>query len=385
MDSLDKKGKSILYVVSDDWYFCSHRLPIAIKARDSGFNVHVICNINDDAEKIKNLGFHLLPMTLVRNSLNPFQLLFALTRVIFAVRKIKPTIIQGVAAKPILLAMLASIFSKKSKVVNQLPGLGVLAYYRFQGVKRFFSWCLFAIIVQFFKRLKCNVIVQNSDDYNRLARECEGSKSEIILIKGSGVDSKVFYPIQALNQPKSVALVARMIKTKGIDDFVSAAKIIWGFNKSYRFLLVGDTDLDNADGISKNQLESYSMLPNVEWLGKISDVRKIWARSCIACLPTKYPEGIPMSLLEAAACGRPIVSSDVPGCLEIVKDGRNGFVVPQNDPTALANALLLLLEDDDLCAKYGLRGRELVMANFDKSIIESETLDLYQSLLLREI
>lgn len=92
-----------------------------------------------------------------------------------------------------------------------------------------------------------------------------------------------------------------------------------------------------------------------------------------------------MSLLEAAACGRPIVSSDVPGCLEIVKDCRNGFVVPQNDPTALANALLLLLEDDSLCVKYGLRGRELVMANFDKSIIESETLDLYQSLLPREI
>lgn len=385
MDSLEKKGKSILYVVSDDWYFCSHRLPIAIKARDSGFNVHVICNIKDDAEKIKNLGFYLLPMTLVRNSLNPFQFLFALTHVIFAVRKIKPTIIQGVAAKPILLAMLASIFSKKSKVVNQLPGLGVLAYYRFQGVKRFFSWSLFATIVQFFKRLKCNVIVQNSDDYNRLARECEGSKSEIILIKGSGVDSKVFSPIPALNKPKSVALVARMIKTKGIDDFVSAAKIIWDFNKSYRFLLVGDTDLDNADGISKNQLESYSMLPNVEWLGKVSDVRKIWARSCIACLPTKYPEGIPMSLLEAAACGRPIVSSDVPGCLEIVKDGRNGFVVPQNDPTALANALLLLLDDDNMCVEFGIESRSLVEMNFDRTLIEDETLDLYKSILRSEM
>jgi hypothetical protein len=137
LDSFDKKGKSILYVVSDDWYFCSHRLPIAIKARDSRFNVHVICNIKDDAEKNKTLGFHLLPKTLIRNALNPFQILFALTRVIFAVSKIKPTIIQGVAAKPMLLEMLASIFFKKSEIANHLSGLGVLAYYGFQRVKRF--------------------------------------------------------------------------------------------------------------------------------------------------------------------------------------------------------------------------------------------------------
>ena len=115
MDSLTRKEKSILYVVSDDWYFCSHRLPIAIKARDNGYNVHVICNIENDGEKIRNLGFHLIPMTLVRNSLNPFQFLLALLRVISAVGEIKPTIIQGISAKPIIMAMLASPFSKKSK------------------------------------------------------------------------------------------------------------------------------------------------------------------------------------------------------------------------------------------------------------------------------
>ena len=370
-----------MYVVSDDWYFCSHRLPIAIKARDNGYNVHVICNIKNDAEKIRNLGFHLMPMTLVRNSLNPLQFLFALLRVISAVREFKPTIIQGIAAKPILMAMLASFFSNKSKVINQLPGLGVLAFYRFTGLKKIVAGLLYFLVFQLFKRINCNVIVQNSADHNRLKKACEQSNANIVLIKGSGVDSQFFYPTPVINDPKSVALVARMITTKGIEDFVNAAKIIWTSNQSYKFLLVGDTDLDNSHGISKTQLEEYSKLPNVDWLGNVSDVRKIWEKSCIACLPTKYPEGIPMSLLEAAACGRPIVATSMPGCLEIVKDGLNGFIVPEDDPVALAATLLKLLDHDDLCKKYGAYSRDLVINNFDKTIIENETLALYDLIL----
>lgn len=382
MDSLTKKDKSILYVVSDDWYFCSHRLPIAIKARDNGYNVHVICNIKKDAEKIRNLGFHLMPMTLVRNSLNPFQFLFALLRVISAVREFKPTIIQGVAAKPILMAMLASFFLKKSKVINQLPGLGVLAYYRFTGFKKIIAALLYFLVIQLFKRVNCSVILQNSDDYNRIKKACGNCDSEFYLIKGSGVDSQFFLPTPMLKKPKSVALVSRMISTKGIADFVEAAKIIWHQNKTYRFLLVGETDRDNSKGISDSKLIEYSQLPNVEWYGHVYDIREIWRECAIACLPTKYPEGIPMSLLEAASCGRPIVASDMPGCIEIVKDGLNGFIVSQNDPVALADALMMLLEDDDMCEKFGFESRSLVKGNFDRRLIEAETLDLYQSILM---
>lgn len=377
MDSLTKKDKSILYVVSDDWYFCSHRLPIAIKARDNGFDVHVICNIKGDAEKIRNLGFHLMPMTLVRNSLSPFQFLFALISVISAVREIKPTIIQGIAAKPILIAMLASFFSKKSKVVNQLPGLGVLAYYRFTGLKKTVAAMLYFLVIQLFRRIQTSVILQNTDDYNRIKKACGDCDSEFYLIKGSGVDSQFFLPTPMIKKQKSVALVSRMIETKGIADFVEAANIIWRQNKTYRFLLVGDTDRDNSKGIPDTKLIEYSQLPNIDWYGHVSDIREIWEECIIACLPTKYPEGIPMSLLEAAACGRPIVATGMPGCLEIVKDGFNGFIVPENDPVALAATLLRLLENDDLCQEYGAYSRDLVINNFDKIIIENETLALY--------
>ena len=374
----DINERSILYVVSDDWYFCSHRLPIAVMARDNGFRVHVICNINKHAEEIERLGFNLIPMALVRNSLNPFQFLFALFKVGLAVREIRPSIIHGIAAKPIILAIFASFSSDKTKIIGQLPGLGVLAFYRFKGLKKVGAGFLYFFIVQLFKRIMCSVIVQNSDDYCRLKRAVGQGRSSIHLVKGSGVDTNFFLPTTSYKKPKSVALVSRMIETKGIEDFVDAAKIVWKKNKSYRFLLVGDTDHDNSQGIQRQKLLEYSRLPNVLWRGYVSDVREIWEECSVACLPTRYPEGIPMSLLEAASCGRPIVASDVPGCCEIVMQGHNGFVVPQKDPESLAAALLTLLEDDDLCVKFGMASRSLVIENFDRKIIESETLEIYR-------
>ena len=280
-----------------------------------------------------------------------------------------------------LIAIFASFFSTGSKVINHLPGLGVLAYHRFSGFKKIWARLLYVLVVQLFRHRQCSVIVQNSADYEQLKGACLGSATDVVLIRGSGVDCKFFSPTSAIRSPKTVALVARMISTKGIRDFVQAAAIIWRSNQSYRFLLVGDSDLDNSDAISYDELQAYSSLPNVEWLGQVNDIRAIWERASIACLPTIYPEGIPMSLLEAASCGRPIVATGMPGCLEIVKDGFNGLIVPEEDPASLAAALMKLLASDDLCNEYGVHSRDLVVRNFDQTIVKNQTLALYQSVI----
>jgi glycosyltransferase involved in cell wall biosynthesis len=375
---LKHEPKRILFFVSDDWYFCSHRLPIAVAAQDEGFEVFVVCNVNKHAEQIKNFGFNLIPITLVRNSINLLQLFIILLNLIIIIRRVKPSIIHNVSAKPIILGTIASLFLRGAQVVNQLPGLGVLAYSRFSGLKKCMSFLLFTFFQKILVRIKCWVILQNADDFERMASAFKGSKSKVLQIKGSGVDSKTFLPTPFSVNPKRVALVARMIEPKGINDFVAAAKIIWAIDQTHRFILVGDTDRDNSTGISSDVLLEYSKQPNIEWWGHVNDIKKVWDKCCIACLPSKYPEGIPMSLLEAASCGRPLVGSDVPGCIEIVKDGVNGIVVPTNAPKALATALLYLLDNDDVCEIYGARSRQLVIDKFDKLIVQSETIALYK-------
>jgi len=379
--SLKLSPKRILFFVSDDWYFLSHRLPIAVAARDEGFEVVVVCNVNKHAEKIEELGFTLVPITLVRNSINPLQLFIILFRLIIIIRRVKPSIIHNVAAKPIILGTIASLFLRGIQVVNQLPGLGILAYYRFSGFKKCISFLLFSFFRQVLIRIKCWIILQNADDFERVASACEGSQSKALQIKGSGVDSKTFLPTPFLENPKRVALVARMIEPKGISDFVAAAEIIWEIDQTHRFILVGDTDRENSSGISSDVLLEYSKQPNIEWWGHVNDIKTVWDKCRIACLPTKYPEGIPMSLLEAASCGRPLVATDVPGCIEIVNDGVNGIVIPTNSPRALATALVYLLDNDDVCKIYGAKSRQLVVDKFDKSIIQSETLALYKEVL----
>jgi glycosyltransferase involved in cell wall biosynthesis len=205
-------------------------------------------------------------------------------------------------------------------------------------------------------------------------------RAETILIRGAGVDLDRFSPEPEPEGPPVVVLVARMLWEKGIGVFVEAARMLRDRHSDARFWLVGAPDPGNPGSIPGPQLDAWQEEGVVQWLGHRTDIAEILARSSIVCLPS-YREGLPKSLLEALAAGRPIVATDVPGCRETVKDGENGILVAPRDARSLAEALETLIRDKALRSRLGLKSRQLAEAEFGTARVSEATLALYHSML----
>jgi len=371
----------LLYFVTEDWYFCSHRLPIARAARDAGFEVVVATRVNAHADYITQEGFRLVPLKIRRRNRNPIQELEAILELVNIYRRERPDLVHHVALKPVLYGSFAARITGVPFVINALAGLGYV----------FSSDQLRAKIIKSFIRLafrglmnrpNSRVLLQNPDD-QRLLIESKTILPELTtLIRGSGVDTQRFIPVPEPEQaPVVVTLVARMLRDKGIIEFVEAVNILRQQGVPLLAVLVGTPDAENPTSISEAQLESWQSEGWVEWWGRQEDIPAVWARSHIAILPSTYGEGVPMSLIEAAACGKPIITTDIPGCREIVQHEENGLLVPVKDPVALADAIQRLIENPDQRKGMGAKGRKLVEEEFSEAIVVKKTLDLYQSML----
>jgi glycosyltransferase involved in cell wall biosynthesis len=227
------------------------------------------------------------------------------------------------------------------------------------------------------------VIVQNPDDRDVLISQGIVKSEKVHLIRGAGVDVEQFAPRAFPDGAPLVVLPARLLWEKGVGEFVSAATILR--NKGYRarFALVGEPDADNPRAIPVSQLEMWQKEGLVEWWGRRTDMPDVYAQSSVVCLPTSYGEGIPKSLLEAAACGRPIVTTDAPGCREVVRHGENGYLVPLRDAEAVAKAIGELLRNPGLRVKMGEKGRELAVREFSVQQVVNQTLALYDEVLAK--
>jgi glycosyltransferase involved in cell wall biosynthesis len=295
-------------------------------------------------------------------------------------RRQKPDLVHHVSVKPVIYGSLAARIVSIPAAVNALAGLGfVFSSSRSQAriirwfVKLAFRWLL--------DRSNSCVLLQNPDDQKMLTSSRLVHSENTRLIRGSGVDTKRFAPREEpIHPPVVMALVARMLRDKGIPEFVEASKSLKQQGLPIRAILVGIPDPENPTSIAKSQLEAWQSEGWVEWWGQRDDIPELWAQSHIAVLPSAYGEGVPMSLIEAAACGRPIVTTDTPGCREIVQDGVNGLLVPVNDPAALAESIRKLAVNAELRRQMGQQGRKLVEAQFSEEIVVAETLDLYRSL-----
>jgi glycosyltransferase involved in cell wall biosynthesis len=225
------------------------------------------------------------------------------------------------------------------------------------------------------------VIVQNPEDGVALAG-FGIDPARIVLIRGSGVDIGHFAPLpEPLGPTVTVALVARMLRSKGVLDAVAAIRRLRAEGFAVELVLAGSSDPDNRDSLSDELLSQLADEPGIEWLGRVADVRMVWARAAIAVLPSTYGEGLPRALLEAAACGRPIVATDLPGCREVVRDGENGMLVPPHDVPRLAEAIAGLARDPARRRAMGRAGRALVEREFAESVIAEQTLALYRAVL----
>jgi glycosyltransferase involved in cell wall biosynthesis len=366
----------LLFLVTEDWYFCSHRLPVARAARAAGFAVVVATRVRAHGERIRDEGFALRPLAWRRRDGSLFGNLRALIDIVRLYRAERPDIVHHVALKPVLFGGLAVRLAfrrgLRPAVVSAVMGLGSgFADWRRAAL----GWAL---------RLAASgadVIVQNPEDRAALAR-LGLRPARTTLIRGSGVDAGHF---AALADPEAgtvtVALVGRMLRSKGVLDAVAAIRRLRAEGHDIALVLAGAADPDSADSLSRETLAGLGTEPGIEWLGHVEDVRAVWGRAAVALLPSTYGEGLPKSLLEAAACARPIVASDMPGCREIVRDGETGLLVPPRDIAALAAAIARLAGDPALRRRMGAAARARVEREFAEELVARRTLALYQAAL----
>lgn len=352
----------------------------ATAARDVGYRVSVLTRLSEHRMRIKSEGMEVIPIQLSRQDLKPTHEIRLLRQLIKIYREQRPDIVHHVAMKPIIYGSLASKMSGVDAIVNSVAGLG----YVFSSDERKARY-LRPIIRKAFKFLKsnlqCHFLFQNPDDAHLLFPENTRKGNGVTVIKGVGVDTELFVPRPETGGVPIITLAARLIWEKGIEEFVCASRKLREKGVVARFVIVGEPDDRNPSAISRAQLAGWVEEGVIEWSGYRDDMPAVINESHVVCLPSYYREGLPTILIEAAACGRPIVTTDAPGCREIVRDGENGFLVPIRDANALAVALRRLIESPALRSAMGARGREIVEREFTQEQVIQETLALYEELL----
>ena len=373
--------------MTEDWYFCSHRLPIARAARDAGFDVVVATRVRAHGDEIRAEGFGLRPLAWRRRGDGLLGAARAIRAIAALYRDERPDIVHHVALKPVLLGGIArrAAFPRaadRPALVDAVVGLG--SGFSMQGpAARLRRWALGTALRLVAGRGGGWVVAQNPEDRTALAG-LGIDAGRIALIRGSGVDINRFVP---LPEPEAgiltVALVARMLRDKGVLEAAAAVRRLRARHLAIELLLAGPTDPDSANSLSEETLRSLAAEPGIEWLGPVDDVRTVWRRAAVAVLPSIYGEGVPKTLLEAAACARPLVATDVPGCREVIRPGETGILVPPHDVEALAEAIATLAADPARRRAMGRGGRALMERCFAEQIVGDETLALYRAVLGR--
>ena len=370
----------LLFVITEDWYFVSHRLALACAARDAGFEVGIAARVVSCAERIESERISLFPLKYMRrSSRNPYIELRAIGELADLHRRWRPNISHHVAAKPVIYGGLAAQRARVPAVVSALAGLGFVFTSASAQAR-----VLRPIVLQAYRTSmqhpRSRLIVQNQADREAVVSQRLIEPSAVRQIGGSGVDVEFFKVSEQAPGTPLIVLAARMLKDKGVHEFVEAARIARSRGIVARFALVGDTDRQNPAAISTEQLKRWQAQGYVEWWGHRVDMDDVLRSAHVVCLPS-YREGLPKVLLEAAACGRPLIASDVPGCREIAIHNETALLVPPRDAAALADAMQILAADPQLRQRLGQRARELVCGKFTIQHVNEQTIQIYRELL----
>jgi len=370
----------LLYLVTEDWYFLSHRLPMALAAKRAGYDVHVATRVQNGGGAIREHGFALHPLAWRRGSFNPIDLISIVREVRRLYQGLAPSLVHHVALQPALIGSLAAAGLPIVRI-NALAGLG----YGFTSGTlkgRFLSLVLAPVVRFLLGHARSAVLVQNPDD--RAVMEALGISSDhIFLVPGSGVDIDRFTPLLEPAAPVTAAFVGRLLDDKGLGVLMEAHDLLVKRGEDIRLLIAGERDPANPASFSESRIERWRRRPGVEFLGQVADIRDVWTRAHIAVLPSRR-EGLPKSLLEAAAFGRPIVATDVPGCREIARENINALLVPVDDAAALAHAIARLAHDAELRRRFATQGRAIVAREFSSERVGTEMLAIYDRLLGHE-
>lgn len=369
--------KRLLYLVTEDWVFWSHRLAVARAARDAGYEVHVAVRVTAHRDRIAREGFRLHPLTWRRSSRNPLRELRAILALIRLYWRVRPDIVHQVALKPVLYGSLAGWLTRVPATINALTGMGSLFTdgRTRRPVLRALVQIAFRMLLRGRRRW---LVVQNGDDAGMAERKGFARADRLRLIPGSGVDPDRFAVTpEPAGPPIVAALVSRLLWDKGIGETVEAAKLLRDRDVPVRIRIVGDPDPENPSVIDADTVAAWRAEGIVDLPGRSDDIPAVWRDAHIAVLPS-YREGMPRALLEAAAAGRPLIATDVPGCRDLVRDGENGLLVPARNGRALAEAIAALARDGDKRRAFGAAARRDVETRLADGPINAAFLDLYR-------
>ncbi len=382
-DSMRGQGrqKKILFLVTEDWYFCSHRLPLAVAALNAGYDVVVVTKLLSHRFVIESAGLRIVPLRWLRRAgLNPFFELAALIELVLIYWRERPDLVHQVALKPVIYGSIVARLLSVSSIVNALGGLGHIF-----SSRAFSARTLKLLLMRSFRFIfnhpRCRLILQNVDDVKLLCGLGKVEERYVRMIRGAGV-SLDEYRVRLTPSGKPIVMMAsRMLWTKGVGEFVRAAAALRQLGFVARFVLVGDHDPSNPESVGRTQLQRWHDSGEVEWWGYRSDMPDVISQATVVCLPTYYGEGVPKVLIEAMACARAIVTTDTPGCRDVVRSGVNGLLVEPRNVRELSSAIKELLADELRCSQMGMFGRRICESEFVLDKVVAETFSVYEELL----
>jgi glycosyltransferase involved in cell wall biosynthesis len=363
-------------VSNTDWYLYNYRLSLAKELRDSGFDVKLISPGGSYASLLEEQGFEWHEWQVGRQSIIPWQEMGAIRKLTNLYQKLKPDLVHHHTVKPVLYGGIAAKRAKVPAVVASITGRG----YALEGRDNR-AQLLEQIIKPIYRRAlrsaNTQVIFENESDQNFFIQGGLVTPNQCNLIESVGVDPEHFHPTPKPDGPVVILLASRMLWDKGVGVLVDAAKYLRRKGLEFTMALVGNPDPGNPTSISEEQLRIWEDEELLEWWGWQHDMQAIYSRCHIAVLPS-FHEGVPTGLLEAAACGLPLVASDIPGCRSIVINGRTGILVPPGQPNSLATALETLILDPDLRGRMGKAGRKRILEHFTQKRINQLTIEVYR-------
>ncbi|MGE8566806.1 N,N'-diacetylbacillosaminyl-diphospho-undecaprenol alpha-1,3-N-acetylgalactosaminyltransferase [compost metagenome] len=372
-------SRRLMFVVNNPAFFMSHRVPVALAAQQAGYDVHVATMDGPAVADIQALGMthHAIPMT--RSGKHPLQELGTLLALVRLFRRVRPDVVHLVTIKPVLYGGIAARIARVPGMVAAISGLG------FVFLSNSLKMRLVRAVVARLYRValghpNSRVIFQNANDRDLLKSLGAVRDEQVVMIRGAGVDLEAY---RASPEPPAppvvVTMVARLLRDKGVREFVEAAALLRARGVPVTMQLVGGLDAGNPASATQQEVDAWQRDGAVQALGERSDIAELYAASHIAVLPS-YREGLPKSLIEAAACGRAVVTTDVPGCRDAIEPGQTGLLVPVRDAQSLADAIARLAEDAALRQRMGAAGRALAEREFDIKRVARIHVELYDAL-----
>jgi glycosyltransferase involved in cell wall biosynthesis len=369
----------IVLFANTDWYLYNFRLDLAQMLKARGDEVVLVSPSGEYVARLKTLGFRWMEFPIDRRGMNPLAELHSLVRLTRLYRQERPALVHHFTIKCVLYGTIAARLTGVGAIVNSITGLGYVFLPGKTGKRLLRSMVLLGYRL-FLGRTQ--VIFENEDDQQAFLHFGLIRPEDGHLIPGVGVDTHHFIPSEVPRGVPVILLASRLLWDKGIGEFVQASRHLRKEGVAARFALAGRSDPGNPAFIPQAQVEAWTREGVIEWWGWIEDMPKAMARTSIVCLPS-YREGLPTVLIEAAACGRPVVASDVPGCRLAVQDGVSGLLVRERDAAALAEGLRRLIQDPGLCQEMGRAGRCLVEEMFSSSRILDAILRVYAKALAK--